>query len=196
MIHFDFDDRYLDEQVVGTAISRREAVLVSVVFHSLIAIALVFLPTLPMFQQLAEELQLRREQRAAKEAPPAPRENRTFVFVQPRVDIEAPRPPDRGEDSDKDRVSQTRERAEKPTNPLPFSRGNTSNRVESAEMSRPAGPVSPAPPSPGEVARAEPTPPDPALRVIDLARGRVLGSSASGRATLLLEHPTAFPFRF
>jgi hypothetical protein len=40
------------------------------------------------------------------------------------------------------------------------------------------------------------TPPDPALRVIDLERGRVLGSSAPGRATLLLEHPTAFPFRF
>jgi TonB family protein len=168
LIHFDFDDRYLDDQVVGTAISRREAVLVSVVFHGLIAIALVFLPTLPMFQQLAEELQLRREQRVAKE-PPAPRENRTFVFVQPRVDIEAPRPPDRGENSDKDRISQTRERAEQPTNPLPFSRGNTSNRVESAEMSRPAGPVSPAPPSPGEVARTEPPAPDPSLRRLPTA---------------------------
>ncbi len=167
MIHFDFDDRYLDEQVVGTAISRREAVVVSVGFHALIALALVFLPTLPVFQELAAELQNRRAQRAA-EQPPPPRDNRTFVFVQPRVDLEAPRPPERGEDSDKDRISQTRERAENPTNPLPLSRGNSANRVEAAEMARPAGPESPAPPSPGEVARAEPAP-DPSLRRLPTA---------------------------
>jgi TonB family protein len=168
LIHFDFDDRYLDEQVVGTAISRREAVMVSVVFHGLIALALLFLPSLPVFQQLAEELEMRREQRLAEQPPPAPRENRTFVFVQPRVDIEAPRPPERGEDSDKDRISQTRERAENPTNPLPFSRGNSSNRVETAEAARPAGPESPAPPAPGDVARTQPAP-EPSLRQLPAA---------------------------
>jgi TonB family protein len=167
LIHFDFDDRYLDEHIVGTAISRREAVLMSVVVHGIVALVLLFAPTLPIFQQLAEELQVRREQRLA-EQPAPPRENRTFVFVQPRVDREAPRPPERGEDSDKDRMSQTEERAENPTNPLPFSRGNTSNRVEAAEVARPAGPESPAPPSPGEVARAEPAP-DPSLRRLPAA---------------------------
>ena len=34
------------------------------------------------------------------------------------------------------------------------------------------------------------TPPDQALRVVDLARGRVVGTSAPGRATLLLEGAT------
>ena len=32
------------------------------------------------------------------------------------------------------------------------------------------------------------TPPDPALQVVDLARGRVIGTNAPGRATLLFEH--------
>ncbi len=142
----------------------------SVVIHAGIALVMLLAPSLPLFQRLAEELQLRREQRQAEQPPPAPRENRTFVFVQPRVDMPAPRPPDRGDDSDKDRISQTIERADNPTNPLPFSRGNTTNRVEAAEMSRPAGPVSPAPPSPGEVARTEP-PPDPSLRRLPSADG-------------------------
>lgn len=135
----------------------------SIVVHGLIWVVLLFVPTLPAFQQLAEELELRRQERLA-EMPAPPRENRTFVFVQPRVDLEAPRPPERGEDSDKDRIAQAPERAESPTNPLPFARGNSSNRVEAAEVARPAGPPSPAPPSPGDVAQVQPPASDPALR--------------------------------
>ena len=37
MIHFDFDDRYQDEHVVGSAISRRDGVCLSVVVHGLLA---------------------------------------------------------------------------------------------------------------------------------------------------------------
>jgi hypothetical protein len=33
LIHFDFDDRYEDELVVGSAISKREGVLVSIIVH-------------------------------------------------------------------------------------------------------------------------------------------------------------------
>ena len=168
MIHFDFDDRYLDEQVVGTAISRREAVLVSVVVHAAIALLLLFVPTLPAFQELAQQLDQRRRERQAQEQPAPPRENRTFVFVQPRVDLEAAQPPLRPELSDKNRVAQSRERAESPTNAMPFARGNTSNRVEAAEAARPAGPPSAAPPSPGEVAQAQPAP-DPNMRRLPAA---------------------------
>ena len=44
--------------------------------------------------------------------------------------------------------------------------------------------------SAGSLAYAR-TPPEPALQVIDLARGRVIGTSAPGRATLLLERVAA-----
>ncbi len=139
----------------------------SIIVHGLIVLVLLLAPRLPFVQQLAERLQMRRAQRVA-EQPPPPQDNRTFVFVQPRVDLEAPQPPVRGESSDKDRIAQSAERADAPTNPLPFSRGNTSNRVEAAEMARPAGPESPAPPTPGEVARTEPAP-DPNMRRLPAA---------------------------
>jgi TonB family protein len=156
LIHFDFDDRYLDEQVVGTAIPLREAVVVSIVVHTFIALMLIFGPQVPfvkaMLERNAEELRVRQE----RERPQPPKENRTFVFVQPRVDLEAPKPPPRPELSDKDRMAQTVERPPNPTNPMPYMRGNSSNRVEAAEMERPRGPESPAPPAQGEVAQAQP----------------------------------------
>jgi TonB family protein len=53
-----------------------------------------------------------------------------FVFVQPRRDTMAPRPPERAEASDRDRVARARERAPRPTDRLPFSRGNSPERVD------------------------------------------------------------------
>jgi len=155
LIHFDFDDRYQDELVVGTAISRREAAVVSVVAHAIIALALLFAPPLPIFQRSPEELQALEQMRQRMRPP---EENRTFVFVQPKVDLEARRPPERGEASDKDRVATSPERAANPTNSMPFARGNSRNRVEASEMERARGPESPAPPAPGEVAEAQPRP--------------------------------------
>ncbi|MGH9349677.1 MAG: cell envelope integrity protein TolA [Vicinamibacterales bacterium] len=154
MIRFDLDDRYQDEPLVGTAIPRREAVVISIVVHGLIALALILAPTVPAFQRSPEELQalIERQQRMRP-----PEENRTFVFVQPRVDLEAARPPERAELSDKDRMATAPERAVNPTNPLPFARGNSRERVEASEMERARGPESPAPPSPGEVAPPRPT---------------------------------------
>jgi hypothetical protein len=57
LIHFDLDDRYQDEPLVGTAISRRESAVVSVVFHGLVLLALFFAPSLPVFTRTPEELQ-------------------------------------------------------------------------------------------------------------------------------------------
>jgi TonB family protein len=59
------------------------------------------------------------------------RENARFVFVAPRVDLRAMKAPDRADLSDIDRKAQTRERAEKPTNSLPFARGNSPEFMES-----------------------------------------------------------------
>ena len=60
------------------------------------------------------------------------RENARFVFVAPRVDLKALKAPERAELSDIDRKARTMERAEKPTNTMPFARGNTFEKMEGA----------------------------------------------------------------
>ena len=156
MIHFDFDERYPDEAVVGTAISRREGVLLSVIFHGLVAAAFIVGPRLAIFQPSAEEL----ERRQAELERQREQASRRLVFVQPSVDIPALRPPERAELSDLDRQAQDPVIAQKPENPLPFSRGNSPERVEEAEAERARGaedPPSPPQPEPeSQVARVLP----------------------------------------
>jgi TonB family protein len=78
--------------------------------------------------------------------------------VQPRVDPKAAAPPPRAEASDQDRQARSPERAKEPANPLPFSRGNTRERVEQADeqVARGQGPEPDA--AAGQQARAEPAP--------------------------------------
>jgi outer membrane biosynthesis protein TonB len=52
------------------------------------------------------------------------------VFMQPRLDLTSPKPPPRAELSDLDRTARTVERAPRPENSLPFSRGNSPERME------------------------------------------------------------------
>ena len=156
MIHFDFDGRYQDENIVGTAIPRREGVFLSVVFHGLIAAAFIIGPRLPIFQLSPEELQ-RQQAELERQREQA---SRRFVFVQPNVDVKSLEPPPRAELSDENRRAQDPVVAREPENPLPFSRGNTAERVEAAEAERARGPeeTQPAPqPEPeSQVARVLP----------------------------------------
>jgi TonB family protein len=62
-----------------------------------------------------------------------------FVFVQPKVDLKSPKPPERAELSDTDRQARTVERPPTKENPLPYARGNSSERVESSREERPRG---------------------------------------------------------
>jgi TonB family protein len=135
LIHFDFDERYQDENVVGSAINRRDGFVVSVVVHTLIAVALILVPTLELFKMSPEELEARQEELRRQQEQERPR----FVFVEPRVDIPALRAPDRGQLSDLDRQAQARQRAPQPENPLPFNQGNSAEQVE-AENERRKGP--------------------------------------------------------
>jgi TonB family protein len=133
--------------------SWREMVLLSVVAHLLGVIALLVWP------QVAPEATRQVAQVRPALQPPA--DDPRFVFVEPRVDKPAPKPPERADLSDENRVASAPERAQKPANPLPFSRGNTSEMVERArrEASRGAGPrPEPAPP----VEEPPPAPPEPA----------------------------------
>ena len=149
-MYFDFEDRYTDYQPVGGAIRRWDGVLVSVGVHAAIILLALFLPTLP-FLQRANELE-------AVAQPEPERERPQFVFVQPRMDLEALRPRERTEASDKNRVA-TAERAPAPSNPLPYSRGNSTNRVESAPEER----------AKGEGPEPEPTTTPPAPDVVERA---------------------------
>ena len=146
MIHFDFDDRYQDELVVGSAISKRDGVLVSTLFHALILGLVLLGPEWTFLKPDPAEVEARQEellrQQREREA-----EARRFVFVQPRVDFEAKQPPPRAELSDINRKSQAPKRAETPSNPLPFSRGNSVERTEEAPEERPRGVVTEIPPN-------------------------------------------------
>jgi TonB family protein len=139
-MYFDFEDNHPDIQPVGRAISVREGALLSIIVHLLMIIVVILHPQLPgadeararVARQLA--VQKQRERQAER-----------FVFVQPRIDPPAPVPPKpQAPPSDKDRIAQTRERPPNPTNTMPYSRGNTPERVETPAPPQPA----PAPPLP------------------------------------------------
>jgi TonB family protein len=138
LIHFDFDDRYQDETVVGHAISRREGVMLSVVTHALTLALILFGGRLAWFQPSPEELARRQQQIEEQEAERRAR----FVFVEPRVDTPAP-PRLRPEMSDQDRRAAAPEQAPAPANLQPLSRGNSPELTEAAESATARGPEAP-----------------------------------------------------
>jgi TonB family protein len=75
-----------------------------------------------------------------------------FVFVQPRLDMPALKPPDRGDASDKDRAARAQARSPKPDNPMPFSRGNSPNQVEQMDKGAARGQGPSPEPAPSQVA--------------------------------------------
>jgi TonB family protein len=164
LIHFDFEDRYQDELVVGSAISRREGTIFSIVLHVAIILLILFGGRLALFQPTPEELEQQRlevlrqqeEERAARQR---------FVFVQPKVDRPAPKPPPRPELSDLDRRAQAPKPSPTPQNPLPFSRGNSTERTEAAAAERARGEETPAP-------DPTPDPPKQEVRLPDADRGQ------------------------
>jgi TonB family protein len=137
-MYFEIDDYRPDITPVGRAISWREGVLLSIIFHLIVVILILVFPKLFPFDAKAAQA------RAARLQLRQPDDTR-FVFIQPRNDVAAPKPPPRAPDSDKDRVARAPERAPNPTNPLPFSRGNTPERVEAPPPPAPARGQGPAP---------------------------------------------------
>ena len=146
-MYFDFEDYRPDITPVGRAISWREGILLSIILHLIGVIALITAPRWISYVAPArvERVEARRQQ---------PQENPRFVFVQPRLDTPAPKPPPRAELSDQDRQARQLQRPRNPTNPLPFSRGNSRERVERSEELAARGrgqqpePATPAEPTP------------------------------------------------
>jgi len=125
-MYFDFEDHRPEVPRVEPAISWREGLMLSILLHIALALAIVMAP-----DWLVEATRAPRQ--SVEELAERPRESPRFVFVQPRLDTPAPKPPTRGEASDQDRLARQRERAKTPTNPLPYSRGNSAERVERSE---------------------------------------------------------------
>src|SRR5205085_9692038 len=99
-MYFDFDDYRPDISPVGRAISWREGVLLSIIVHLVMVIVILSLPKLfPYDAAAAQARALALAEQREQQAPPR------FVFVQPRVDLRALKPPDRGEASDQDRAA-------------------------------------------------------------------------------------------
>ena len=145
-MYFEIEDYRPDITPVGRAISWREGVLISIIFHLLFVIFVLLFPRLfpgLFHEDPAVRARMLQQQEARRDQP-------RFVFVAPRNDITALKAPPRAEPSDKDRMSRAPEKSLKPTNPLPFSRGNSPERVESP------------PAAPPEQARGQGPTPDPA----------------------------------
>jgi TonB family protein len=147
-MYFNFEDDRPDTPRITQPISRREVVLLTINIHAFLLIAILLGPKLPWVREAIERQQQEMEERARLELEKR-REQPRFVFMQPRVDTPALRPPPRAELSDLDRQARTVERPPAPTNPLPFSRGNSSERME-ADAAAPRRPTPQPAPQPGE----------------------------------------------
>src|SRR4051812_29734918 len=120
-MYFNFEDYRPDTPTLPRSLTRLEVVLLTIVFYLSVVILLLVWPHLPFVraweaerqQAIAEQQKLELERQ---------RDRARFVFVAPRVDMRAMRPPPRADLSDIDRKAQTRERAPHPTNNLPFAR--------------------------------------------------------------------------
>jgi outer membrane biosynthesis protein TonB len=155
-MYFDLEDYRPDIAPVGRAISWREGVLLSIIVHMALIILFLVAPRfLPDNRAARARAIALAEQRAQQDT--------QFVFVQPRLDTPAPRPPDRGPASDKDRMVRAPEHAPNPKNEMPFARGNTPERVQEPPAARARG-EGPAPdPAAGQQARNDQAPEPPKI---------------------------------
>jgi TonB family protein len=170
-MYFDFDDSRPDTPRIVQPISRREAVLLTINLHALIVIAMLLGPKLPWVQQILQRQQQAQEEQARAEVEKR-RDQARFVFVQPKLDMQAPKPPPVADLSDLDRRARTIERAPKPTNPLPFSRGNSPERVEDpSPPNRSLAPPAPQPQPPAQTADNNTSNSTPPLNAPDATNG-------------------------
>ena len=133
-MQLDLEDYRPEPPTSEGAISRREGVILSIAVHVLVLLAFLFIPKMPYFQRLEAE----RQQRLAKELDmqQQDQDRARFVYVVPKLDLQAKKPPPRAEMSDLDRTAQSLRPPPNPKNPLPFSLGNTTDRVEAQKQAK------------------------------------------------------------
>jgi TonB family protein len=147
-LYIDFEDHRPDVPRVPQGLRTPGGVVASIAVHVLGVLAILFFPTAWLASQ-ASPVVVTPSADAVR-----------YVHIVPRV--EAPAPPKRPADvSDLDRRSATVERAPKPANTDPFSRGNTPERIDgrNGERTMPVEPPAAAPPANATAAAAAPTAP-------------------------------------
>ncbi len=138
-MYFDLEDRYIDAPSLDSAMSWREQVLLSLFVHLFVAAFILFFPMLP-FVRAAEVARQERLMELAElqQSQPVltPDSDRTFVFIEPRVDLESLEEPRlEAPFSDRDRMAQSPTESELPRNTLPNAEGNSSLFIESDDPS-------------------------------------------------------------
>jgi TonB family protein len=154
-MYFDLEDYHPDITPVGQAISWREGVLLSIIAHLVMVILILVAPK--WFPWLIEP---RRVQVVARQTPPEP--PLQYMMVAPRLERPVAKAPERALPSDLNRSAASPERAKKPENMEPFSRGNSPERVDEPpkQLARGQGPQ----PDPA-AGRPSDSQPDPSTRV-------------------------------
>ena len=161
-MYFDFEDHRPEVPRVPSALSVHAGVLVSLGAHVAVAAVILFTP-LHWFERpvIAEPVTHRVDPESVR-----------FVEMRPLRDRSAP-PRRPAEQSDMDRRSATRERAPNPTNAMPFSRGDTPEKIEDGRVTEGVA-AEPLPASrSGESAGSPPAqPPDVTSRLMPEAAPR------------------------
>jgi TonB family protein len=161
-MYFNFEENHPDTPRLASSLTILERVLLTAVVYLVLVIVALVVPKTEWYKARILEEQQALQKRVDEEAQ-RQRENARFVFMAPRVEMKAT-PPTRAELSDLDRRASSKERSPNPTNPLPFARGNTPERVD-AEMANGPRDVKPepppAPPAKGESEEKSPAVPLP-----------------------------------
>lgn len=168
MIHFDIDGRHQDELVVGSAIWGKDDGPFLQLFRTLAlgyAVAQIAWVT-AVILLLLFATQVSRLERFVPEREPPPRDEERFVYIEPlnRIPEQLREQLDL---SDLDRRAQTPERAPEPENTMPFSTGNTPERVIPSpppQVAESGNTELLGPDDPAELAEAMPVEPPPQPR--------------------------------
>ena len=183
-MYFDFQDQRPDIAPVGSVLSLRGGVLLSLTLHALLIVFVaVGAPAM-----IADLVHVEPVVQVAAEQPKVPEKEMRFFFPEPPKDVLSPKPPPTPAPfSDEHRQARTIERPPDAQNPLPFSRGNSPEPVyREAEAARGRGPE----PTPSVESRpAQPATPGPPAQEDAAARKLPLPESQNAR----LEAPRTSP---
>ena len=138
-MYFDFEGRHFETPTIESAMTWRDQLLASAIAHVGVLLLVLIVPQLSFVQEAAERraerlVALAEQQAELLALQPQPEDDQTFVYIVPRVELDTTEPPrPEAVPSDRDRIAMSPERAEDPTNRLPFADGNAPEFVIAEE---------------------------------------------------------------